>query len=105
MKKKISTLGTFWDFSPGLWVGVFETRYLGEFMGDLGRIYIGRKRRLRAFFLSWLCFACVIARNNANRIVLQVQETLPKEKTIYCPKKNTRKKAFLFFLVSTPQKT
>jgi len=102
MKKKISTLGTFWDFSPGLWVGVFETRYLGEFMGDLGRIYIGRKRRLRAFFLSWLSFACVIARNNANRFFLQVQETLPKEKNIYCPTRE--KRPFVFFWSLRPRK-
>ena len=104
MKKKISTLGTFWDFSPGLWVGVFETRYLGEFMGDLGRIYIGRKRRLRAFFLSWLCFACVIARNKANRFVLQVQETLPKEKVYILPKKKHEKKGlFVFFGLYAPE--
>ena len=104
MKKKISTLGTFWDFSPGLWVGVFETRYLGEFMGDLGRIYIGRKRRLRAFFLSWLFFACVIARNNANRFVLQVQETLPKEKIYIAQKKTREKRPFCFFWSLRPRK-
>jgi len=102
MKKKISTLGTFWDFSPGLWVGVFETRYLGEFMGDLGRIYIGRKRRLRAFFLSWL-FACVIARN-CQSICFAGTGDVAKRKIYICPKKKHEKKGlFVFFGLYAPE--
>ena len=104
MKKKISTLGTFWDFSPGLWVGVFETRYLGEFMGDLGRIYIGRKRRLRAFFLSWLFCVCYCPQQcQSNRFA--GTGDVAKRKNYILPKKKTReKRPFCFFWSLRPRK-
>ena len=104
MKKKISPSGTFWDFSPGLWVGVFETRYLGEFMGDLGRIYIGRKRRLRAFFLSWLFFACVLLPATMPiDSFCRYRRRCQKKKYILPKKKNEKKGLFVFFGLYAPE--
>ena len=104
MKKKISTLGTFWDFSPGLWVGVFETRYLGEFMGDLGRIYIGRKRRLRAFFLSWLSLRVLLPATMPIESFCRYRRRCQKKKLYIAQKKTREKRPFCFFWSLRPRK-